>query len=372
MSTINPFKYPVRKQIWLSLSAVACVAMASYLARQVLDYKIVGFLLLVTVSLLAISFQIGPVLIGAFLSALLWDYFFIPPTFNFTIGQTEDRILLGMYFIIASVNAVLTNKIRRYEKTLQAKEVKERTLHLYTNVFNSLSHELRTPIATILTGADTLRDPALQNKLTGNQREIMLQEIASAALRLNEQVNNLLNMSRLEANHLQLKPDWCDVAELIYKVISHLQPNPDKHNIHIALPKDLPLVKLDFGLMEQVLENILRNALMHTPDGTAIYITASCMEPATDNNTENLSLLTITIEDNGLGFPENEIHLAFDKFHSIPKIKPGGTGLGLSIAKGFIEAHNGEITLVNGKAGGACFKMVIPVPTSYLNALKNE
>ena len=359
------FQFPLWLQITISLVSVSLVAICSYPAKHFLDYRVIGFLLLITVSLLAISLQIGPVLIGAISSALLWDFFYIPPTFNFTIGNTADRILLGMYFIIASVNAVLTAKIRNYEKDIQKKEEKERTLHLYSHVFNSLSHELRTPIATILTGTDTLRDPALQHKLTEAQKEIMLQEISSAALRLNDQVSNLLNMSRLEAGQLQLKPDWCDISELTYKVIDNLQNLSEEHLIEVNIPKDIPLVKLDFGLIEQVIENLLRNALMHTPAGTTINIEIKCEEGEP-------SQLKIVTYDNGPGFNESEIAHAFDKFISVIKNKPGGTGLGLSIVKGFVQAHNGQIELINRPAGGAQFTILIPVSTSYLNALKNE
>src|SRR5207249_1976604 len=142
--------------------------------------------------------------------------FFIPPRYTFQIGSTEDVLMLLMYFFIALINAVLTNKIRQIEKEAHQKEEKEHTIRLYNTLINSLSHELRTPIATILGASDSL----LQNnsRLTEKNRKQLIKEIATASLRLNLQVENLLNMSRLESGFIKPKWDWCDINELVYSV----------------------------------------------------------------------------------------------------------------------------------------------------------
>src|SRR4051812_48116810 len=110
------------KQYILSTAAVCLVSLVGFALTSTFDYRITAFLLLVTVSFLAMFFDIAPVLLSAFLSALIWDFFFIPPRFTFANGTTEDRLLLLMYFIIASVNASLTFKIRQYEKEVRKKE----------------------------------------------------------------------------------------------------------------------------------------------------------------------------------------------------------------------------------------------------------
>ena len=305
-------------------------------------------------------FEIVPVLITAFSSALIWDFFFIPPFFTFHVESTEDSLMLLMYFIIALVNAVLTYKIRQIEKEVREKENKANIIKLYNTLLNSLSHELRTPISTIIGVTDNLINNS--NKLSEENKKELLSDISLASIRLNRQVGNLLNMSRLESGVIQLKKDWCDINELIYSSTNKLQFNTDKHIIDIQIDEKFPLFKLDYGIMEQVIYNLVHNAIVHTPKGTTISIRAYHLE-------ENFLL---KIYDNGPGFPEKEIEKVFDKFYRLNETKTGGTGLGLSIVKGFIEAHQGKINLENMTNGGALFNIEIPSEVSYIKNLKNE
>ena len=317
-------------------------------------------MLLVTVSILAMFLDIVPVLMAALLSALIWDFFFIPPRFTLTVGTAEDQLLLLMYFIVAMINAVLTNKIRQMEKEVKAKEDKERSVKFYNTLFSSLSHEMRTPITTIIGCIDNLQSNS--PRLSEKDRDDLLSEISVASIRLNHQVENLLNMSRLEAGVLRIKKDWCDINDLIHKTLQRLEPNLQKYKVAVEVPENLPLFKLDFGLMEQVLYNLIVNATQHTPEDTLITIQA-------DFNNDRL---VITIADNGFGFPEKEIDKAFDKFYRIKGSSPAGTGLGLSIVKGFVEAHNGIIKLENLPVRGSKFTTEILTEKSDVNRLKNE
>ena len=208
-------------------------------------------------------FDIVPVLVSAILSALIWDFFFIPPRFTLTVADGEDSLLLLMYFVIALVNASLTFKIRQIEKKASEKEEKENAIKLYNTLLNSLSHELQTPIATIIGATDALRDR--ETKLSNENKNELVNEISIASLRLNEQVKNLLNMSRLESGFLQLKKDWCDINELIYSAVNKVQLKVCNRKIQIAVPENFPLFKLDFGIMEQVIYNLLTNAFQYTP-----------------------------------------------------------------------------------------------------------
>jgi two-component system sensor histidine kinase KdpD len=317
-------------------------------------------LLLVTVSLLAMFLDILPVLLAALLSALLWDFFFIPPHFTLTIGDTEDRIMLLLYFLIAALNGVLTYKIRQIEKEARDKEEKANAVKFYNTLLNSLSHELRTPITTIVGATDNLQSNG--NKLSEDNKRILVNEIAVAGMRLNQQVENLLNMSRIEAGFIKPKMDWCDVSELIYAAVNRAEKNLKGHKINVYVQDDLPLFQLDFVWMEQVVFNLVNNAGIYTPENSIISIKASC---------QNEKLL-LTITDNGKGFPEEEIGKVFDKFYRLQNSKAGGTGLGLSIVKGFVEAHNGKVYVQNAQLGGARFTIEIPAKTSYINSLKNE
>lgn len=339
----------------LFMTASACFFFSAYI-----DYRVVAFVLLLVVSLSAVLFDILPVLLTAVLSALTWNFFFIPPHFTFLIDKTEDVVLFLMYFVIALVNAALTYKIKQVQKESLAKEEKANTIKLYNTLLNSLSHELRTPIATIVGATDNLQN--FNGKLSDTNRYELIREISKASFRLNQQVENLLNMSRLESGFIQSKKDWCDVNELIYETVARVEENVEGKKINIQVDPAIPLFKLDKGMMEQVVYNLLYNACTYTQAHAAISITARCYADA----------LEIVVEDNGPGFPEGEIRNVFDKFYRLKNAKAGGTGLGLSIVKGFTEAQNGVVDLKNKDTGGAKFTVNIPAETSYLSNLKNE
>ncbi len=323
-----------------------------------IGYRVIAFVLLVTVSIIATTFDIFPVLLAALLSALIWDFFFIPPRFTFYVSSTEDVIMLLMYFVIASVSSVLTYKIREISKVAREEEEKANAVKLYNTLLNSLSHELRTPIATIIGASDNLLNDK-SNISEQNKRELAF-AISQASLRLNKQVDNLLNMSRLESGYIKANMDWCDIHELIHSVINQLDDTLKGHKVSVIINEDMPLVKLDFGLMQHVLNNLITNAAIYTQNDSLIKIKAKIHMVG---DTENL---IINVEDNGQGFPEKETEKVFEKFYRLKNTKTGGTGLGLSIVRGLVEAHNGKITLNNVPTGGAKFTIVIPALTSYL------
>ncbi|HEX2533939.1 MAG TPA: ATP-binding protein [Chitinophagaceae bacterium] len=323
---------------------------------DLMGYRVIAFLLLLAVSVLAITFEILPVLLSAALSAFIWDFFFIPPRFTLQVHNTEDAILLGMYFIIAMINGVLTYKIRQVEKSARLKEERANSVKLYNTILNSLSHELRTPIAAIIGATDNLQ---WNGNLTAVQKDQLVQEISKASLRLNQQVENLLNISRLESGHIQPKSDWCDVVELVHDVVKRVEEsNPDR-KVNISMHPGFPLCLLDKGMLDQVLYNLLNNAALHTKPESRIDITGAC----------RVDLLEFIIEDSGDGFPPEEIRDVFQKFSREQGPRSSGAGLGLSIVSGFTEALGGEVTVKNRPAGGAAFTITLPVRTSYIRTV---
>ncbi len=347
-------------QLVISISVVVIISALCFLLSNYLDYKVVAFILLVTVSIVAVLFDIIPVFITAILSALIWDFFFIPPHFTFQVGTTEDSILLLMYFVIALVNAVLTYKIRQVEKVVRAKEERANTVKLYDTLLNTLSHELRTPIAAIIGATDNLQSN--NRNLTTENKEDLVAEISKASFRLNQQVENLLSMSRLESGFLQPKKDWCDVIEVIYDAVKRIEENNVAQKISININPDISFFKLDKAMLEQIVYNLVNNAIQYTNEDCRIDIMAHC----------HADVLELIIEDNGNGFPETEIDNVFDKFYRLKNTKTGGTGLGLSIVKGFTEAMGGTVHLQNRKSGGARFIINIATQTSNLKSIKNE
>jgi len=342
------------KQYFYSVLTVIFVSVICFGVSAALGYRVVALILLLTVSLLAISFDILPVLVSAILSAFIWDVFFIPPRFTIHISTAEDTFLLIMYFVIALINGVLTYKIRQAEKLSTLKEERANSVKLYNTVLNSLSHELRTPLAAIIGAADNLQ---MNQNLSAQNREQLIAEISKASLRLNQQVENLLNISRLESGHIKPKSDWCDIVELVYETVKRVEENNFKRKIGISINQQIPLCSIDKGMLEQIVYNLLNNAAIHTELGTKIHISVALLA----------DILQIIIEDEGKGFAGMDPKNVFQKFSRTQNLKTSGSGLGLSIVKGFTEALRGSVTLEKGRSGGALFTILIPVKTSHLN-----
>ena len=332
-----------------SFVIIIAVAAICFGLSGFMGYRVVAFILLLTVSLLALIFDILPVLMAATLSAFIWDFFFIPPRYTIHVDTTEDLFLLIMYFIIALINGVLTYKIRQIEKALQLKEERANSVKLYNTILNSLSHELRTPIAAIIAATDNLQT---NDRISDAVKNDLIDEISRASLRLNQQVENLLNISRLESGHIRPKNDWCDIVELVYDVVKRVEENNPSRKIEISINPDLPLCYIDKGMVDQVIYNLLNNAAIHTSNDCKIEISVA----------NHADLLHINIEDSGKGFNNAESRDVFEKFSRV-KSDPDKTnsGLGLSIVKGFTEAMGGSVELLQSRSPGAKFSITLPV-----------
>lgn len=476
-------------------------AVIFYPLKETIGYQVVAFGLLFTVSILALFVGIGPILVSATLSALLWDFFFLPPPFTLHVDRIEDVLMLIMYFIIALIGGVMTSRVRKQERLTKERELRTNALYqltrelsitsgidevirtsikyikkysrldssiilqggnnvldklvrpensldlsdpelsiaewsfqhsreagrftdtlpsteytfypligsklrlgvvvikqkktlsgdeetfwdayrtqisnalereflndiarrasildesdkLYKSLFNSISHELRIPVATIMGASDTL----LSGEFDKDTNMHLCIEINKASERLNRLIDNLLNMSRLESGRITPKPDWHDVHDLANKVIEVLKNELKRFNLEVSIPDDMPLVKIDFGLMENVLHNLVLNATQYTKPGTTIRI-----KMYYDHKS-----FVMQVMDRGPGFPPDELQNVFNKFYRLEGSISGGTGLGLSIVKGFVQAHNGNVTIENRKNGGSIITVRIPTGIPDLNKI---
>jgi two-component system sensor histidine kinase KdpD len=256
---------------------------------------------------------------------------------------TDQRDLLDAF--VRQIALVLDRQ-RLRDAEQQAKLVAE-SERLSKALLNSLSHEIRTPIAAITSAATSLGE----SHATGEFQQTMVNEIQQAARRLNRLVGNLLNMTRLETGHVKPKLDWCDVADLVQVTLKEIETDLAGRNVDTQITPGLPLAKMDFVLMQQSLSNLLLNAALYTPPGTAIQIGATA-EPGA---------LVLTVADRGPGLPPETLPFIFDKFYRGPTAPAGGTGLGLAIVKGFIEAQGGEVKAGNRAGGGAIFTIRLPL-----------
>jgi two-component system sensor histidine kinase KdpD len=214
-------------------------------------------------------------------------------------------------------------------------------------LLNSISHELRTPLAVITSATGNL---AGATHGPGDLDDAKLAKIQEATALLNRLVENLLDATRLEFDHVRAKLDWNDVAGLIDDTVRVLGRELDGRAINVQLAEDLPLARLDFTLTQQALSNLLLNAAAHTPAGAVIEIEARHKD----------KFLELSVADNGPGLPPELLPKVFEKFFREPSAPAGGSGLGLAIVKGFIEAQGGQIIAANRSEGGAVFTIRLP------------
>jgi two-component system sensor histidine kinase KdpD len=477
-------------------------ALAFFPIRELIGYQVVAFALLFEVSILAIFLGIGPILLSAILSAVLWDYFFIPPAFTLHIEKPEDVLMLFTYFFIVILNGVLTSRVRKQERMTREREEKTMALYqltldlssasgidevlrvsakdilkffhvnnaiilqsgyqelerqirheteivlseaemsiaswtfyhsrkagkytdtlpstpytfyplngtrhnlgviaikqnkafkgdveifwdtfrtqisnalerefldelarkslildesdkLYKTLLNSIVHELMIPVVNLKENSDTLLSSGHDEQIHSR----LLKEIFMDSERLNRMIEKLINISRLESGAIQAKKDWLDAHELLKKVAGSLHRELERFNLETVIPKDMPQVYLDFGLIEQVLYYLLSNAIQYSPQTTTIRIKMYYEKPH----------FVMQVMDRGPGFPQDAMPYVFNKFYSVSDIQAGSTGLGLSIVKGFVEAHSGTIEIENRKNGGARVTVRIPSEIPDLGQMK--
>lgn len=487
----GPIKY------WNTLWFLIGVGFLCGLIEPYVGYRAVGFVFLLAVMVVGMIGTLGPVVFAAVVSALSWNFFFIPPRFTVAIRAPEDLILCFAYGVVALIMGYLTNRIRFHERLIRERE--ERTHFLYevlqdianshekseflvkivvrvgqilnaacgvfladkngklrfdfdrsyalpldekdqavaqwafqsqkpagwstdtlseakalyiplkgpselVGVFvfkpkslrrlgleqenllysvvrqlsislerhffesrldesrrlkeseklhqillNSISHEMRTPLTAILGSASALedetaaRDPQFVRTVAAH--------LIDAGDRLNRVIENLLDMSRLNSGVLELKLEWHDVHDLVGVLMKKLGKNLGHHAVRTNMPDDLPVIKMDFRLMEHAVSNLALNAALYSPPGTEIVISAERRD----------QVLYLYVDDQGPGVPEEARGKIFEKFYRVPGTPTGGMGLGLSIVKSIVEAHKGHVRVETSPGGGARFAIVLPI-----------
>lgn len=265
------------------------------------------------------------------------------------ISNPEDILLCITYFIVAIITGFLTHRLRDREEKLRLAERLKESEKLHQTILSSISHELRTPLTAIIGSATALSAEGSEN--TPQFRREIFQELLNATDRLNRIIDNLLDMSRLSSGVMKLRLEWHDIHDLIGVVLRRLERNLEHHKIKVEVADQLPLVEIDFRLLEHVLSNIIMNAALYSPRSSEIKITA----------VSKFGNVVISVEDQGPGFPIGQTEKIFEKFYRIPGTKTGGTGLGLSIAKSIVELHQGQVTAENRSEGGSQLSIVIPL-----------
>ena len=224
------------------------------------------------------------------------------------------------------------------------------TEKLQAALFNSVSHDLRTPLVSIIGVLSSLQEEGMH--LDEAAKRNLVQVAREEADRLNHLITNLLDVSRVEAGVIRISPQPADVQDMVGTALEQLGSRINSRSLKINLPDKLPFVSVDFGLIVQTLVNILDNALKYSPPDTPIDISAG----------QKGEEIYIEIADRGVGIPPQDLLKVFDKFYRVQSPdNVQGTGLGLSICKGIVEAHGGRIAAENRPGGGTIIRLFLPV-----------
>jgi two-component system sensor histidine kinase KdpD len=249
----------------------------------------------------------------------------------------------------ASQTALALERARLAEEAEQA-QVHAETERLRNSLLSSVSHDLRTPLASITGAASTLLEG--EARLDAATRRDLLEALHEEADRLNRLVQNLLEMTRLEAGALQPQTEWHSVEEVVGAALGRFGKALAQRVVSTRIPAELPLVAMDDVLIEQVLINLVDNVLKYTPPGSPVEVTAE----------DTGSAVVVEVADRGPGLAPGEERRIFEKFHRTdPHPSARGAGLGLAICRGIVQAHGGRIWAENRPGGGVAIRFTLPV-----------
>ncbi len=233
----------------------------------------------------------------------------------------------------------------------QAAEVRAETEAIRNALLASISHDLRTPLATIAGGAATLAGNL--DALSDADRGALASSVSEEATRMSERITTLLDLVRLETGAIQPRFDLYALDELVGSVLHRLEQPLRRHRVRIELPESLPLLRVDGRLIEQVLENLLDNASKYTPAGSEIRISAQVLSRQVE----------VSVEDDGPGLAVADPEILFEKFQrGAPEGAVGGIGLGLAICRTILALHKGRIWAENRAPHGTAFRFTVPLP----------
>jgi two-component system sensor histidine kinase KdpD len=243
---------------------------------------------------------------------------------------------------------LLVEDMDRVKRTVESERLRSALL-------TSISHDLKTPLASVLGAASTMRD--LASGLTDQEKHDLLATVIDESERLNRFIANLLDMTKLESGAIVPNTAPHDIGEIVGSALRRASKILARHKVSLELAADLPMLELDAVLFEQVLFNLLDNAAKYAPAETTISI----------RSLRDRDSVCLQIIDEGEGIPHAELESIFDKFYRAQKgdhVRPG-TGLGLAISRGFVEAMHGRISAANRTdRSGAVLTIRLPIPAA--------
>ncbi len=270
----------------------------------------------------------------------------VMPSNNRRVLLPEQRHLLETF----AGQIALAIERARLAESAEAAKVSAETEAVRNTLLASISHDLRTPLAAIAGAGSVLADPGIT--LDADARRALARTIASKAQDISELVSNVLDLMRFESGRVPLRRQWEALDDLIGLALGKVEARLGSRTVQVALPHDLPAVKVDAVLLTQVFVNLLENAAKHTPEGTHVRITGRVDDGS----------VRVVVEDDGPGLPPGDPDLLFAKFQrGRTEGEVPGAGLGLAICRAIVEAHGGRIVASNREGRGARFELTLPI-----------
>ena len=377
------WKALARKPLLGYIVAVVVVAAATSVLK-VFSHHVnpttVALALLAIVLFLAMAWGPRPAILASLLGGASFNFFFLPPVHTFTISEPQNWIALFAFLVTAITVGQLSAHARRqadeansarqeierlyhelqdtFERSSQAKALKQ-SERLKTALLDAVTHDLRTPLTSIKASVTTLLDDqrSMRNRDQAGQlgdegRQEMLEVIDEEADRLDQFIEGLMELARIEAGELQLKKHWSSIDEIIMAAMKRAEPRTRKHQIELWLDQELPPINVDERALVEVVYVLVDNAANYSPPNSVIRVSAKSGSSDT---------VRIVVEDEGPGIESDLRERVFKKFYRAQsegeQKKPPGTGMGLAIAQGIVEAHGGRIWIEGAEGGGARFNV---------------
>lgn len=351
-----------------ALVGTAAVTAALVPFRGQINSTTTALAYLLAVLFVALFWGSGPALVASVVGVLCFNFFFLPPLYTLDVAHPENWIALFTFFTTALAVGQLSAREKRraeeaergereierlykelqtaFERASQAEALKQ-SEKLKSALLDAVTHDLRTPLTSIKASITTLIDDARGSTATEepvvldkDSRLEMMEVIDQESDRLNRFIGDLIELARIEAGELQLRPRWGTVDEIITTALARAEPLTAKHRVETEIEKELPLVRVDNRAVSEVVYSLVDNAAKYSPEGGTIRIIA--------NRGDN-AVVHISVADEGEGIPAGLKDRVFDKFFramrdgDVTPRGPAGSGMGLAIAKGLVEAHGGRI-----------------------------
>lgn len=332
--------------VLFSVAAVAAVTGAVYALKPVAPVLSLGVLYVFAVVAVAVVYGLAYAIPVSIASMLTFNFLFLPPVHTFALRDWANWVALAVYLVVAVVVSDLATRSRRLARQAVEAETLRQSDAVKTAILHSVSHDLRSPLTAIRAASEGLATPELV--LTSTDRDEFLETIRIEVRRLERLVENLLDLSRLEAGPAVRRPELWTVDALLARALEQL--GRDAERVQVAVGPELPPVRVDAAHIERVLVNLLENALKFSSPSDLVDV----------STTAEAGQVVVRVRDRGPGIAAADRERIFEPFERAGGGR--GSGLGLAIARGFAEANGGRVRLetVDGGAAGSVFVLELP------------